>query len=108
MPLLGKCGGQGTTDLLIHFRAERCVMKRSIVIARHKASIRLEEPFWTSLHEIARARSRAVSNLVVSPRRRWEALLNITRALGLSGGGGHRPHDGQGNDHLLAALDRPF
>jgi predicted DNA-binding ribbon-helix-helix protein len=40
------------------------VVKRSISIAGHKTSITLEEPFWTSLHEIASSRGRSVSQLL--------------------------------------------
>ena len=39
------------------------VMKRSLVIARHKTSISLEEPFWTAFREIAIARCLTLSEL---------------------------------------------
>lgn len=42
------------------------VVKRSIVIAGHKTSISLEDPFWKALKDIAIGRSTAVSNLVAS------------------------------------------
>jgi predicted DNA-binding ribbon-helix-helix protein len=39
-------------------------MKRSIVIAGHKTSISIEEPFWKGLREIAAAKGTRVSKLV--------------------------------------------
>jgi predicted DNA-binding ribbon-helix-helix protein len=41
-------------------------MKRSIVIAGHKTSISIEEPFWKGLREIAAAKGLKVSDLVAS------------------------------------------
>jgi predicted DNA-binding ribbon-helix-helix protein len=40
------------------------VVKRSIVIAGHKTSVSLEEPFWTGLKEIAHGRHMTLSNMV--------------------------------------------
>ena len=40
------------------------VVKRSIVIAGHKTSVSLEEPFWSALKEIARTRRATLSELV--------------------------------------------
>ena len=40
------------------------VVKRSIVIGRHRTSVSLEETFWTDLKEIARAQEATVSKLV--------------------------------------------
>ena len=42
------------------------VVKRSIVIAGHKTSVSLEEPFWSALKEIARTRRATLSELVHS------------------------------------------
>jgi predicted DNA-binding ribbon-helix-helix protein len=42
------------------------VKKRSIVIGRHKTSISLEDDFWTSLQQIARARQVTRSDLIAS------------------------------------------
>lgn len=42
------------------------VLKRSVVIDRHKTSISIEDVFWTSLKEIARARGDRLSQLVAS------------------------------------------
>ena len=37
------------------------ITKRSVVIAGHKTSVSLEEPFWTAVREITRARAITVS-----------------------------------------------
>ncbi len=42
------------------------VVKRSIVIAGHKTSVSLEEPFWHNLKQIAGARRMTLSELVGS------------------------------------------
>jgi predicted DNA-binding ribbon-helix-helix protein len=42
------------------------VVKRSIVVERHKTSISIEDVFWTSLKEIAGARGLTLSQLVAS------------------------------------------
>jgi predicted DNA-binding ribbon-helix-helix protein len=41
------------------------VIKRSIVLAGHKTSVSLEDPFWKALKEIAAARRMTLSDLVV-------------------------------------------
>jgi len=40
------------------------VVKRSIVIAGHKTSVSLEEPFWAGLKEIAYGQHITLSNIV--------------------------------------------
>jgi predicted DNA-binding ribbon-helix-helix protein len=40
------------------------IVKRSIVIAGHKTSVSLEEPFWLCLKEIADAQQASVSRVV--------------------------------------------
>jgi predicted DNA-binding ribbon-helix-helix protein len=45
-------------------RVKSPIVKRSIVIAGHKTSVSLEEPFWTCLREIAEARHASVSRVV--------------------------------------------
>ena len=40
------------------------VRKRSVVIAGHKTSVSLEEPFWVELAAIASARGQSVSALI--------------------------------------------
>jgi predicted DNA-binding ribbon-helix-helix protein len=42
------------------------VVKRSIVLAGHKTSVSLEEPFWKGLKNIASKRRRTLSGLVAS------------------------------------------
>jgi predicted DNA-binding ribbon-helix-helix protein len=40
------------------------VIKRSIVVARHKTSVSLEDDFWSALREIAGGRDTTLSDLV--------------------------------------------
>lgn len=40
------------------------VIKRSIMIAGHRTSVSLEQPFWDALREIAEARESSVAGLV--------------------------------------------
>jgi predicted DNA-binding ribbon-helix-helix protein len=40
------------------------VAKRSIVVAGHKTSVSLEDPFWKCLREIANVRNETLSHLV--------------------------------------------
>jgi predicted DNA-binding ribbon-helix-helix protein len=42
------------------------VVKRSIVVAKHKTSVSLEEPFWKGLKDIASKRRQTLSELVGS------------------------------------------
>jgi predicted DNA-binding ribbon-helix-helix protein len=42
------------------------VIKRSIIIARHKTSVSLEDAFWNALKEIATAQGRTLSDLITS------------------------------------------
>jgi len=42
------------------------VLKRSVVINRHKTSISIEDVFWASLKEIARTRGITLSDLIAS------------------------------------------
>jgi len=42
------------------------IVKRSVVIAGHKTSISLEDPFWRALKEIAAVRNMPLSNLVAT------------------------------------------
>jgi predicted DNA-binding ribbon-helix-helix protein len=41
------------------------IVKRSIVIARHRTSVSLEDAFWNGLKEIAIARQLQLSDLIV-------------------------------------------
>jgi predicted DNA-binding ribbon-helix-helix protein len=45
-------------------RARSPIVKRSIVIAGHKTSVSLEEPFWTCLREIAHTQQATMSTIV--------------------------------------------
>ena len=42
------------------------VIKRSIVLAGHKTSVSLEDPFWAALKEMAASRQMTLSTLVMS------------------------------------------
>jgi len=42
------------------------IVKRSVVIAGHKTSVSLEEPFWTAVKQIAAARGMFLCDLVAS------------------------------------------
>lgn len=57
------------------------VVKRSIVIAGHKTSVSLEEPFWIGLKEIASGQKMTLSNMVadIDTRRRQGNLSSAIR-----------------------------
>lgn len=40
------------------------VIKRSVMIAGHRTSVSLEQPFWDALREIAEARDSSIAGLV--------------------------------------------
>jgi predicted DNA-binding ribbon-helix-helix protein len=42
------------------------VAKRSVILAGHKTSVSLEEPFWEALKDIARRRKQTMSDLITS------------------------------------------
>jgi predicted DNA-binding ribbon-helix-helix protein len=42
------------------------ISKRSIIIAGHKTSVSLEEPFWSSLKEIAAERDTTLQELIAA------------------------------------------
>jgi predicted DNA-binding ribbon-helix-helix protein len=56
------------------------VRKRSVLIDRHKTSVSLEDPFWSSLQEIARQRNVGVSHLLEQINRQ-RAPANLSSAL---------------------------
>jgi predicted DNA-binding ribbon-helix-helix protein len=58
------------------------VVKRSIVIAGHKTSVSLEEPFWSGLKEIAARRDVTLSEVVATIDRERE-LANLSSAIRL-------------------------
>jgi predicted DNA-binding ribbon-helix-helix protein len=58
------------------------VVKRSVVIAGHKTSVSLEDPFWKALKEIAASRKMPLSNLVASVDREREHA-NLSSAIRL-------------------------
>jgi predicted DNA-binding ribbon-helix-helix protein len=58
------------------------VVKRSIVVAGHKTSVSLEEPFWSGLKEIAARRDATLSEVVATIDRDRE-LANLSSAIRL-------------------------
>ena len=56
--------------------AKPTVAKRSIVLAGHKTSVSLEDPFWSALKEIAARRHMTLSALVaaIDTERRHKAV----------------------------------
>ena len=52
------------------------MQKRSLTIHGHRTSISLEEPFWMTLNDIAKARKQSVASLV--------QMIDRERAGGLS------------------------
>ena len=42
------------------------IVKRSVVLAGHKTSVSLEEPFWRALKDIAASRRTTLSDLISS------------------------------------------
>ena len=40
------------------------VIKRSVVVSRHRTSISLEDAFWRDLRDIARAQGSTISKLI--------------------------------------------
>jgi len=63
------------------------VVKRSIVLAGHKTSVSLEEPFWQSLKDIASKRRQSLSELVgsIDTERKFGNLSSAVRLFVLSG-----------------------
>jgi predicted DNA-binding ribbon-helix-helix protein len=56
------------------------VIKRSIVIDRHKTSVSLEDAFWNALRDIARGRGETLSHLIASIDANRQAA-NLSSAL---------------------------
>jgi predicted DNA-binding ribbon-helix-helix protein len=57
------------------------VVKRSVVIGRHKTSVSLEEAFWDGMKEISRERGKTISELVreIDDRRQQGNLSSAIR-----------------------------
>ena len=58
------------------------IVKRSVVIAGHKTSVSLEDPFWKALKAIAAFRNMPLSDLVASVDREREHA-NLSSAIRL-------------------------
>jgi predicted DNA-binding ribbon-helix-helix protein len=59
----------------------RKIVKRSVVIAGHRTSVSLEEPFWDELKRLAEARRLSLNQLVAEVDSRREG--NLSSALRL-------------------------
>jgi predicted DNA-binding ribbon-helix-helix protein len=57
------------------------VAKRSLTVAGHRTSVSLEEPFWTSLAEIAAARRSSVAGVVAAVDRNRDGRTNLSAAI---------------------------
>ena len=57
------------------------VAKHSLVIHGHKTSISLEDDFWKSLRDIAKARGETVTNLIgsIDAKRKFANLSSVLR-----------------------------
>jgi predicted DNA-binding ribbon-helix-helix protein len=61
------------------------IIKHSVVIEGHKTSVSLEEPFWSSLKEIAVAEGKTLSQLVsaIDKHRDMQRRGNLSSAIRL-------------------------
>jgi predicted DNA-binding ribbon-helix-helix protein len=89
------------------------VVKRSIVVAGHKTSVSLEEPFWNGMKEICGERSMTLSELVgeIDSQRKDGNLSSAVRLFVLdhfkaraSGRGGEARLDGTSSDLLATRV----
>ena len=57
------------------------IVKRSVVLSGHATSVSVEEPFWTSLKEIARERGKSLNGLIaaIDAQRRSANLSSAIR-----------------------------
>ena len=61
------------------------IATRSIVIAGHRTSVSLEDAFWASVREIAKARGQTLSQLIASidSDRQYDGNGNLSSAIRL-------------------------
>lgn len=57
------------------------VIKRSIVVSKHKTSISLEEPFWQALKEMTAAQGNTLSEVIASIDRQRGDGSNLSSAI---------------------------
>lgn len=77
------------------------VIKRSIMVAGHKTSVSLEDPFWQALKEIAAARDTKLADVIgsIDAGRQHSNLSSAIRLFVLNhfqmrtGGGAHHTRD---------------
>jgi predicted DNA-binding ribbon-helix-helix protein len=57
------------------------VLKRSVLIAGHRTSVSIEEPFWSGLRDLARRRGLSLNGLVavIDAERRGQNLSSAIR-----------------------------
>ena len=62
------------------------ITKRSVMIAGHRTSVSLEDPFWTALGEVAAARGRSVQFLIgaIDAERNGQNLSSAIRVFVLA------------------------
>jgi predicted DNA-binding ribbon-helix-helix protein len=53
-----------TVGMIDEVEMKSTVVKRSVLIAGHKTSVSIEEPFWKAVREIAALRNKTLSGLV--------------------------------------------
>jgi predicted DNA-binding ribbon-helix-helix protein len=59
------------------------IVKRSVMLAGHATSVSVEEPFWTSLKEIARERGQSLNGLIAAIDAQRESA-NLSSAIRLA------------------------
>jgi predicted DNA-binding ribbon-helix-helix protein len=82
------------------------VLKRSIVVAGHKTSVSLEDPFWDGLKEIAGVRDSSLSGIIdaINAERRDGNLSSAIRLFVLE----HFRAQAAGNQARAARHDLPM
>jgi predicted DNA-binding ribbon-helix-helix protein len=85
------------------------VIKRSIVIAGHKTSVSLEDPFWKGLNDIAAERRTTLSALVaaIDSERQHGNLSSAIRLFVLDHFQARGDHHGGGADRPAGRGNRP-
>lgn len=80
------------------------VVKRSIVIAGHKTSVSLEEPFWLGLKAIAQGRQMTLSTMVgdIDTKRQQGNLSSALRLFVLDSVRARAPSMNQGRSQNAA------
>jgi predicted DNA-binding ribbon-helix-helix protein len=79
------------------------IIKRSVVLAGHKTSVSLEEPFWQALKDIAKRRHQPLSELIssIDAKRDFGNLSSAVRLFVL------KYYQGGSATEYTAAVERP-